>query len=84
MKEYQRELKEHNITQSMSRKGNCLDNSVMENFFGRLKVEMFYGENFQALDEFVQCLEAYINYWNNERISLALNGMSPVQYRVYS
>lgn len=45
MKEFQRQLQEHNIIQSMSRKGNCLDNSVMENFFGRLKVEMFYGEN---------------------------------------
>ncbi len=53
MKEFQRELQKHNITQSMSRKGNCLDNSVMENFFGRLKVEMFYGEKFETVDEFV-------------------------------
>jgi len=51
MKEFQRQLKEHNIIQSMSRKGNCLNNSVMENFFGWLKVEMFYGEKFQAVDE---------------------------------
>lgn len=84
MKEYQRQLKEHNIIQSMSRKGNCLDNSVMENFFGRLKVEMFYGEKFETVDEFVHCLEEYINYWNKERISLTLNGMSPVQYRTHS
>ena len=68
-------------TSPLYRKGNCLDNSVMENFFGRLKVEMFYGEKFQTVDEFVHCLEEYINYWNNERISLTLNGMSPVQYR---
>ena len=84
MKEFQRELQKHNITQSMSRKGNCLDNSVMENFFGRLKVEMFYGEKFQTVDEFVHCLKEYISYWNNERISLTLNGMSPVQYRTHS
>jgi len=84
MKGFQRELQKHNITQSMSRKGNCLDNSVMENFFGRLKVEMFYGEKFETVDEFVHCLKEYINYWNKERISLTLNGMSPVQYRTHS
>ena len=84
MKEFQRQLQEHNIIQSMSRKGNCLDNSVMENFFGRLKVEMFYGEKFQTVDEFVHCLKEYIHYWNNERISLTLNGMSPVGYRTHS
>lgn len=84
MREYQRQLKEHNITQSMSRKGNCLDNSVMENFFGRLKVEMFYGEKFQTVDEFVHCLEEYIKYWNNDRISLTLKGMSPMQYRTHT
>ena len=61
MKEFQRQLQEHNIIQSMSRKGNCLDNSVMENFFGRLKVEMFYGEKFQTVDEFVHCLKEYIS-----------------------
>lgn len=83
MKEYQRLLKEHNITQSMSRKGNCLDNSVMENFFGRLKVEMFYGETFRTTDEFIRCLEEYITYYNNERISLKLK-MSPAQYRTQS
>ena len=83
MKEFQSQLKEHNILQSMSRKGNCLDNSVMENFFGRLKVEMFYGEKFQTVDEFVHCLKEYIHYWNNERISLKLKGMSPVQYRTH-
>ena len=83
MKEFQRELMEHNITQSMSRKGNCLDNSVMENFFGRLKVEMFYGEKFQTVEEFIHCLKEYIYYWNHERISLKLNGMSPIQYRTH-
>ncbi len=83
MKEFQRLLKEHNVTQSMSRKGNCLDNSVMENFFGRLKVEMFYGEKFESVNAFIEKLKEYIYYYNNERISLKLNGMSPVQYRTH-
>lgn len=82
--EYQRLLAEHNITQSMSRKGNCMDNGAMENFFGRLKVEMFYGAQFDSVDEFIQALDDYIYYYNNERISLKLKGMSPVQYRTHS
>lgn len=80
--EYQRLLTEHNITQSMSRKGNCMDNGAMENFFGRLKVEMFYGEQFKTVDEFIGCLEEYIDYYNNERIVSKLK-MSPVQYRTH-
>ena len=84
MREYQLMLKEHNITQSMSRKGNCLDNSVMENFFGRLKTEMFFGETFTSVEDFQQKLEEYICYFNNERVSLKLGGMSPVQYRTHS
>ena len=83
-KEYQRLLASHNITQSMSRKGNCMDNGAMENFFGRLKVEMFYGEKFKSVDTFIEELRAYIDYYNNERISMKLNGMSPVQYRTHS
>ena len=84
MREYQRLLAEHNIRQSMSRKGNCLDNSSIENFFGRLKVEMFFGEKFQTTAEFIRCLEEYIVYYNNERISLKLKAMSPIQYRTHS
>ena len=82
--EYQRLLAEHNIKQSMSRKGNCRDNGAMENFFGRLKVEMFYGEKFESVNAFIDELKNYINYYNNERISLKLKGMSPVQYRAHS
>ena len=82
--EYQRLLAEHNITQSMSRKGNCLDNGAMENFFGRLKVEMFYGEKFNSVDDFINELHSYIYYYNNDRISIKLKGMSPVQYRTHS
>ena len=82
--EYQRLLAQHNITQSMSRKGNCMDNGAMENFFGRLKVEMFYGEKFESVNDFINELKKYIHYYNNERISLKLKGMSPVQYRTHS
>ncbi|MBE6454785.1 MAG: IS3 family transposase [Alphaproteobacteria bacterium] len=82
--QYQRLLAEHNIIQSMSRKGNCMDNGAMENFFGRLKVEMFYGEKFESVNAFIDELKNYIHYYNNERISLKLKGMSPVQYRTHS
>lgn len=82
--EYQRLLAEHNIAQSMSRKGNCMDNGAMENFFGRLKVEMFYGEKFESVNAFIDELKRYIYYYNNERISIKLKGMSPVQYRTHS
>ncbi len=82
--EYQRLLKEHNIIQSMSRKGNCMDNGAMENFFGRLKVEMFYGEKFESVNAFIDELKRYIYYYNHERISMKLKGMSPVQFRTHS
>lgn len=81
---YQRLLAEHNITQSMSRKGNCMDNGAMENFFGRLKVEMFYGKKFENVNVFIDELKRYIDYYNYERISMKLKGMSPVQYRTHS
>ena len=78
--EYQGLLKAHNITQSMSRKGNCMDNGAMENFFGRLKVEMFYGEKFESVNAFIEKLKEYIEYYNNERIITKLK-TSPVKYR---
>ena len=61
-----------------------MDNGIMGNFFDRLKVEMYYGENFKSTCEFIERLEEYIEYYNNERISLGLKGMSPVQYRAHS
>lgn len=67
----------------MSRKGDCLDNSVMENFFGRLKVEMYYGEKFESVNAFIAKLKEYIYFYNNERIALKLK-MSPIQYRTQS
>ena len=71
MKEYQRILRENNIQQSMSRKGNCLDNSVMENFFGRLKTEMYYGEKFESVNTFIDKLKEHIFYYNNGGLDTA-------------
>lgn len=84
MKHYQRLLKAKGIKQSMSRKGNCLDNAVMENFFGILKSELLYIQEFNSIDEFVQELHAYIAYYNQRRIKIKLKGMSPADYRTHS
>ena len=84
MKLYQFRLKEKGIIQSMSRKGNCLDNSVMENFFGLLKSEMYYGHKFKDVNHLIDEIEKYIEYYNNDRIKLKLNGLSPVDYRTKS
>lgn len=78
---YQKRLKEKGVIQSMSRKGNCLDNSIMENFFGLLKSELLYLRKFSSMDEFRIELEKYIDYYNNKRIKGKLKGLSPVQYR---
>ncbi|WP_256438756.1 IS3 family transposase [Sporosarcina sp. Te-1] len=75
-------LKEHKVFQSMSRKGNCLDNAPMENFFGLLKQEMYYGEPLRTYEELERAIEDYIQYYNNKRIKQKLAGMSPVQYRL--
>jgi len=83
-KYYQERLINKGIRQSMSRKGNCLDNSVMENFFGLLKSELLYLREFESLDEFKEELEKYIDYYNNKRIKGKLKGLSPVQYRIQS
>ena len=80
-KEYQRLLREHNITQSMSRRGNCLDNSCMENFFGQLKSEMFYGETYKSVNTFINELHSYIHYHNNQRTSRKLKGLTPALYK---
>lgn len=68
-------------TQSMSRKGNCYDNAVMENFFGHLKSEMYHGETFTNLDEFYHAIDEYIYWYNNERNQKRLKGLTPMQYR---
>ena len=83
-KMYQYRLEEKGVHQSMSRKGNCLDNAVMENFFGLLKSELLYLREFSDIAEFRDELEKYIYYYNNCRIKGKLKGLSPVQYRVQS
>lgn len=84
MSHYQNSLKKQGIIQSMSRKGNCLDNAVIENFFGILKTECFYTKQFRDLDELEEELHEYIKYYNTERIKIKLKGLSPVQYRTQS
>lgn len=84
MKQYQHLLKEKGIRQSMSRKGNCLDNSLAENFFGLLKSELFYMKEYDTLEELEKEIIEYIEYYNNKRIKSKLKGMSPVQYRNHS
>ncbi len=68
----------------MSRKGNCYDNSVMENFFGLLKTEFFYNQSFSSVENFLEGLAEYIDYYNNKRIKVKLKGLSPVQFRTQS
>jgi putative transposase len=65
----------------MSRKATCADNATMENFFGIMKQEMYYGEALLTYQELKQKIERYINYYNNGRIKTKLAGLSPVQYR---
>jgi putative transposase len=74
-------LANRGLQQSMSRKGNCYDNAVMESFFGTLKSEFFYQERFETIEQLQVGLENYIRYYNHDRLSLKLNGLSPVQFR---
>lgn len=83
MKQYQYLLKQKGIKQSMSRKGNCLDNAIIENFFGILKSELFYLKKYTSINQLKQEIIEYINYYNNDRIKLNLKGMSPIQYRAH-
>lgn len=84
MKQYQHVLRIRGITQSMSRKGNCFDNAVMENFFGIMKSELLYFKEFHSVDHFKSELAQYIEYYNHKRIKAKLKGMSPVQYRTHA
>ena len=86
MKQYQKILKEKGVIQSMSRKGNCLDNACAENFFGILKSELFYPKEkeYNNVDELEKDIIEYMEYYNNKRIKGKLKGMSPVQYRIHS
>lgn len=85
MNNYQQTLKDNGIIQSMSRKGNCLDNAVIESFFGTLKEEIFYEKTkFTSPDELRKVIDDYIHYYNHDRIKSKLKGLSPVQYRTQS
>jgi putative transposase len=78
---YRKTLHQHSIKQSMSRRGNCLDNAAMESFFGTLKSEFYYLNPVRSLEELQAGLRAYIHYYNHDRIKLNLGGLSPVGYR---
>ncbi len=80
-RQYQRMLKEKGIQQSMSNKGNCLDNAVMENFFGLLKSELLYLQDFESMEHFKQELIEYLDYYNNRRIKARLKGLPPALHR---
>lgn len=79
---YRQLLDKYGIQQSMSRKGNCLDNAVIENFFSHIKSELFYQERFTSIEQLWEALENYLYYYNHKRIKQKLNGLSPVQYRI--
>jgi putative transposase len=83
MAKYQKILRDSNIIQSMSRKGNCLDNAVMENFFGILKTELLYLQEFDSNEHFIQEINDYIYYYNNKRMKQRLKDMSLVEYRTH-
>ncbi|MGG5735649.1 IS3 family transposase [Bacillus cereus group sp. IBL03679] len=84
MKKYRDSLHKRGITQSMSRKGNCYDNAVIENFFGIMKSEFLYRKDFKNMEHFEQELAKYISYYNHKRIKAKLKGMSPIQYRTHA
>ena len=83
MQPYHKALADRGIIQSMSRKGNCMDNGIMEQFFGKMKNEMFYGHEseFKTLDELYKAMVDYIDYYNNKRITVKLKGLTPCQAR---
>lgn len=81
MTHYQKRLKEAGLKQSMSRKGNCYDNAVIESFFGTLKSECLYIAEYRNIRELRVAIDEYIDYYNHERIKQKLKGLSPVEYR---
>ena len=81
MRPYRQQLAERGLTQSMSRKGNCLDNAAMESFFGTLKSEFFKLNRFESIEQLRKGLHDYIHYYNHHRLKLKLKGLSPVEYR---
>lgn len=84
MGQYRQAPQKQGVTQSMSRKGNCLDNAVMENWFGVMKTEFCYRKRFESVESFKTELQEYIHYYNHDRIKQKLKGWNPVQYRTQS
>lgn len=80
---YHKMLETYKVTQSMSRKGNCHDNAVIENFFGIFKSELLYAQEFESMSQFKSELKSYIHYYNEDRIKTKLAGMSPIEFRRY-
>lgn len=80
-KQYQHKLRSRGVLQSMSRKGNCLDNAVIENFFGLLKSELLYLQEFNAMAHFKCELIDYLDYYNNKRSKAKLKGLPPAVHR---
>ena len=80
---YTKSLEKRKVIQSMSRKGNSLDNGLMESFFGIMKSEMFYGQenNYRTIEELKSAIDEYIDYYNTKRIKAKLKGLTPMQYR---
>ena len=78
---YRQALQSAQALASMSRKANCYDNAVMENFFGHVKTEMYHGEVFDTVEDFNQAIDEYIQWYNTERIQQRLKGLTPMQYR---
>ena len=80
-RQYQKKVAESGLTQSMSRKGNCLDNAVAENFFALLKTEMYHNQSFEDADALIEQIKEYIEYYNTKRIKVKLKGLTPIEYR---
>lgn len=80
-KEFKQLLISHGIAQSMSKRGNCLDNAAIESFFSHLKSEFVYNQKFKSKEQFVLELDQYIHFYNNERFQAKLKQMAPVIYR---
>lgn len=80
-KQYPQMLRKKGIRQSMSRKGNCLDNAVAENFFDLLKSELLYLQKFHSMEHFKQEIVDYLDYYNNQRIKAKRKGLLPAIHR---
>ncbi|MFA0549273.1 transposase [Vibrio lentus] len=79
--QYQKKVAESRLTQSMSRKGNCLDNAVDENFFALLKIEMYHNQNFEDTNTLIEQIKEYIEYYNTKRIKVKVKGLTQIEYR---